>query len=443
MAAHEKVRFRERRRPLLINPGKGCATFQRFNGDPLNEGTRWSEEGPLEFPPAEKEVADRYLPCTVAYCRWFWEILEPQEGRFDWSMVERSLETARKRGQTLQVRLMPHGSVNQPQLPEWYQDKYPTALGGKKASGKYVEANYDDAEYFDTWGKVIHEFAARFDGHPDLESVDMAFIGPWGEGAGEISEAQVDRFVDLYFDVHKKTALLANTDGYQLECGIGRGAGWRCDCFGDLGFFGRKWNHTYDAYPKAVVQAGAQERWRTQPVVFETCGVPLRWKESDFDLDFILQQGYKYHCSVFMPKSNPLPEDYMEPLAEFCDRIGYRFALRQATWERKAKKGGDMEFSMWIENTGIAPVYRDYKLALRIKQDQGETVLPLDADVRTWLPGDAWIEDLLRLPESLGTGDTMLYAGLVDPEKLEPQVHFAVEEAEEDGWVPLGIVKIE
>ncbi len=98
---------------------------------------------------------------------------------------------------------------------------------------------------------------------------------------------------------------------------------------------------------------------------------------------------------------------------------------------------------MWIENTGIAPVYRDYILALRIKQNRTEVVLPLDADVRTWLPGDAWIEDLLRLPESLGTGEAMLYAGLVDPEELEPQVHFAVEEAEEDGWVPLGVVKVE
>jgi len=83
-----KKRFQERRSPLLTNPGKGCATFQRFNGDPLNEGTRWSEEGPLTFPPARCDVADGYLPCTVSYCRWFWNMIEPEPGRFDWSMIE-------------------------------------------------------------------------------------------------------------------------------------------------------------------------------------------------------------------------------------------------------------------------------------------------------------------------------------------------------------------
>ena len=31
---------------VLVNPGMGVQTFQRFNGDALNAGLRWSEEGP-------------------------------------------------------------------------------------------------------------------------------------------------------------------------------------------------------------------------------------------------------------------------------------------------------------------------------------------------------------------------------------------------------------
>jgi len=438
---HEKVRFQERRTPLLTNPHKGCATFQRFNGDPLNEGLRWSEEGPLTFPPADREIAENYLPCTISYCRWFWDVLEPEEGKFDWNMVENALQTARERGQTLQVRLMPHGSANQPELPRWYQTKHTTRMGGKK-DRQYLEAAYDSPEFLATWGRVISEFGARFDSHPDLESVDIAFIGPWGEGAGDISNAQIDRFVDLYVDAHKQTPLLINIDGYQFPCGIQRGAGWRCDCFGDLGFFGRKWNHTYDYYPMAVVKAGAQDRWQTQPVTFETCGVPGTWKEHGFDLDFILRQGYKSHCSIFMPKSNPIPEDYLQPLAEFCDRIGYRFALRQATWTPRVQQGADLEISMWVENTGIAPIYRDYTLALRLEQDRGEAILPIPVDIRTWMPGDAWIETSLPLPANLGSGETRLYAGLIDAEMQQPRVRFAVEESTEEGWVPLGTMKI-
>ncbi|MFC1525697.1 DUF4832 domain-containing protein [Candidatus Latescibacterota bacterium] len=438
---HHKRRYVERRDPLLTNPHKGCATFQRFAGDPLNDGTRWSEEGPLSFPAADREVAEGYLPSPVSYCRWFWEVFEPEEGSIDWSVVEGALATAAARGQTLQVRLMPHGSQKQPQLPGWYRDKYPTREGGKKRGQSYVEAIYDGPEYLETWGRVIADFGERFDGHPTLESVDIAFIGPWGEGAGEISEAQVERFVDRYAVAHPVTPLLINTDGYQFPCGIRKGAGWRCDCFGDLGFFGRKWNHTYDFYPMAAVKAGAQDRWQTRPVTFETCGVPASWKEQDFDLDFILRQGYKFHCSVFMPKSNPIPEEYVDPLAAFCDRIGYRFVLRQTTWERKVARGGRMGLTMWIENTGVAPIYRPYQLALRVQAGEADLVLPLGVDAQDWQPGDAWIEKALRLPDSL-TGTARLAVGLVHPDTQEPRVRFAVEETDDQGWVPVGETEI-
>ena len=31
---------------VLVNPGMGIETFQRFNGQSLNEGVQWSEVGP-------------------------------------------------------------------------------------------------------------------------------------------------------------------------------------------------------------------------------------------------------------------------------------------------------------------------------------------------------------------------------------------------------------
>ena len=34
---------------VLVNPGIGFTTFQRFNGDRLNEGLNWTEEFPIEY----------------------------------------------------------------------------------------------------------------------------------------------------------------------------------------------------------------------------------------------------------------------------------------------------------------------------------------------------------------------------------------------------------
>ena len=33
---------------VLVNPGMGITTFQRYNGEPLYPGLRWSEAGPTE-----------------------------------------------------------------------------------------------------------------------------------------------------------------------------------------------------------------------------------------------------------------------------------------------------------------------------------------------------------------------------------------------------------
>jgi len=446
-----KSRPREMKVPLLSNPGKGCATFQRFNGDPLNTGEAWSEEGPLSFPATDESIADAYLPSTVSYCRWFWDVLEPERGKINFDMITGALETARARGQTLQVRLMPFGSYKQPQLPGWYREKFTVRKAQPEwASKSYLEPDYDSAEYYETWGRIIAEFGRKFDGHPDLESVDVAFIGPWGEGAGNPEHGMVDRFVDLYVKSHPKTPLLINSDGYQFPCGIVRGCGWRCDCYGDLR--GRKeaasgeylsWNHTYDFYPSAVARARAADTWKTRPVTFETCATPRAWKNKWFagmeDLDFIIRQGLKFHASVFMPKSCPIPPEYMAPLARLCDSMGYRFVLRQALWEARARRGESWEAEFWIENTGTAPVYREYRLALRI----GGTVLPLADEVRSWLPGDAIVSVKAGLPSGVNTGGMKLSAALVQPGGDKPVIRFANEGADADGWLPLGEVVIE
>ena len=33
---------------VLVNPGIGFTTLNRFNGDPLNEGTKWTEGYPIK-----------------------------------------------------------------------------------------------------------------------------------------------------------------------------------------------------------------------------------------------------------------------------------------------------------------------------------------------------------------------------------------------------------
>ena len=73
---------------VLVNPGMGIQTFQRYNGDALNTGTDWSEEGPTG---ALKQGASDFPKSTIAYCRWFWRVMEPTPGNYDFTMIEKAL----------------------------------------------------------------------------------------------------------------------------------------------------------------------------------------------------------------------------------------------------------------------------------------------------------------------------------------------------------------
>ena len=53
---------------VLVNPGMGIETFQRFQGQPLNEGVRWSEVGP-EAPGADASAAAAHASAVAE--EWF------------------------------------------------------------------------------------------------------------------------------------------------------------------------------------------------------------------------------------------------------------------------------------------------------------------------------------------------------------------------------------
>jgi hypothetical protein len=434
----------------LANPHKGCCTFQHFNGDPLYPGTKWSEEGPLEFPAATEPVAPGYLPCTVAYCRWFWRVLEPEQGRYDFSMIDGALETCRARGQTLAVRLMAFGSHGQPTVPDWYASRFPMAEYAPHRARTIVAPIHDSPEYLEHWGNLIREFGRRYDGNPLLESIDVAFIGPWGEGAGECSRGRCREFADLWREAFPTTPRIALIEGPQLVEGVRTGAGWRCDCFGDLRETGSPhvpghvaWNHMFDCIPQELAIAGAQEAWRIGPVHMEACGVPMHWFRGEWDLDFIIEQGWKYHTTYFMPKSTALPEPWIPRLSQFCRRLGYRFVFRQAIFIASTERPGSFRLQAWIENVGVAPLYRRYDLVLRLRHSGGEDVIPIgDVDVRQWVPGDVWLDRVIDLPPGFRPGWAEAAVGLVDPVTREARVRFANKEAFSDRWLSLGPVQL-
>ncbi|MGO9240617.1 MAG: DUF4832 domain-containing protein [Bryobacteraceae bacterium] len=429
---------------VLVNPNMGIQTFQRYNHQTLFEGTRWSEVGP------EAAVADAPGPVdfpasSVAYLRWFWYQLEPERGHYRWEILDTALEEARKHNQALAIRLMPYDQSSP--LPEWYRNSGARrANKPSDADGKIWSPDASDPLYISAWSALVREAGKRYDGHPYLDSVDISTAGYWGEGWGPyLPEWPIHKaLIDVYFEAFPRTPLLMNFDQLDaLAYALSRGAGWRLDCWGDMGRPGHpNWAHMFDLYPEQVARAGAQEVWRHAPVSLEACGVPGTWKKWGFELKPIFDQALRWHVSTVNIKSTAIPPEWKAAFEEFQKQMGYRFALRRFEHPAQARAGTMAPISMWWFNAGVAPVYREYQLALELRSagHAARTVLPVD--VRKWLPGDSVYESTVYVDDALPPGNYRVRVALLDPRTGLPAVRLAIEGRQNDGWYDVSGIEI-
>jgi hypothetical protein len=430
---------------VLVNPGRGFETFQRFEGDAGNPGMGWSEEGPLgKLEPAAR--AGDSPASTVSYCRWFWEKLEPEPGKVDWGILDSALREARAHHQTLAIRLMPYDQKHP--LPEWYRKS-----GARRANqptdkdGDIWQPDFADPLYLKYWSALVAAAGERYDGHPDLESVDISSVGYWGEGWSPYMPAfEVQKkLIDIWLEAFTRTPLLMNFDEEKaLAYGTQHGAGWRLDCWGDMrSSTGARWSHMLDRYPEQVVRAGIQDVWQRSPVSLETCWVPAFWKQSGWDLDYILGQALRWHVSSVNLKSSPIPPEWRQAFVDFEKKMGYRFILRRLEYPRAAPAGSMQPIHMWWLNAGVAPVYRRYDLAIELRSAAGSELIKLPVDVRKWLPGDAVFDGNIYVPGTLKPGDYRVRVALLDPHSHQPVIQLANEGLQSDGWYDFGVLTIQ
>lgn len=101
-----------------------------------------------------------------------------------------------------------------------------------------------------------------------------------------------------------------------------------------------------------------------------------------------------------------------------------------------------MPVHMWWLNAGVAPIYRDYKLALHLQSSAGNAILQVPATLTEWLPGDAVVDQSLYIPEDLPPGTYKVRVGILDPQSGKPAIRLGIEGRQEDGWYDLGTVVV-
>lgn len=415
---------------VLYNPGMGLADFH-FG---------------FEHPPS----TDQHPRQTVAYFRWSWSDLEPEEGRYAFEFVDRIISQAKAKGETLAFRIMTEYKTGS---PAWLLHK---GVGSVPVGGGAFP-DYNNPTFLLHHEKLIKAFGKRYAGSPDIDHVDIGSVGCWGEwntACCQGVEAQCKQYfpaednrikiTEWYLKYFSGTPLVMLKGG-PLKYAVSRGAGWRGDCFGDYGYFSSTWNHMEHVYTPALQDPTIEHAWKIAPVQFEVCGVMQDWYEKGFDIDLILKKGLEWHVSVLNAKSSPIPVEWRPRIDEFLTKMGYRFVLRQITHAAEARPGRTLPLRSRWDNIGVAPIYHDWPLAYRLRSAEDQVVARWTsaAQLRRWLPGAQHeVEDVVTLPENVPDGSYVLDVAILDQGGHAPFVDLAIEGKRQDRWYPISTVVI-
>jgi hypothetical protein len=200
-------------------------------------GYTWEENGPALPVQCGQESLEHAIEkmaslpfVDVLYIRCDWRDVQASPGKLQLSPVwEATFDAAKRHNLGVGFRIQLSSPNIQPQklsLPDFLREKVPVVNIGHNSKAHRVdfdfyEPRYDSPEFQKAFIELNELLAARFEGEPHLEFMDLMMYGFWGEGhTNDISNPFPDyltaertfvRMTDLQIETWKKTPLAVNT----------------------------------------------------------------------------------------------------------------------------------------------------------------------------------------------------------------------------------------
>ena len=427
----------------VSNPYIGFTSYQRFRGNPLFSDivvrpdggmleTERTECYPVSAEAAlKKESESGFYPDTeVAYIRILWKDFEPQRKKYNYALIADILKKAKERGQTVMFRLIPHSTRASDDVPEWLKRMIPCP---ERPEGKRVKDSPLDPLWLRLFGEAIEALGNAFDSDPTLDVVDLSITGAWGEGhrVADYPEEALQTLADTYARAFPNTRLIGQVAAPWLNNYLNaiHPCAWRGDGTGDP-------KHMEVIYPAAAEMM--PDLWKKAPVSFESYWWLGEWERHGWDIDEIIESTLSWHVSTFNGKSFPIPEKWREKIEYWRSKMGYHFLLSEASYPVKAKAGERVPFTLKIANRGVAPIYNDIPLRVRLR-GTNDYFFTTDVDVREWLPGEHEVKFDLALPADLPVGE--YDAAITLSGEGTPLVKWETQ-GEEEGFLTIGPIAV-
>lgn len=378
----------------LNNPSMGW-TCHFYSNIPTNYGSKLEPSDTLEDFPG----------VTTVYLRVPWAYLEPEEGQFNWALLDTPAQRFIANGKRVAFRLTCSENWVNFATPEWV--KKAGAKGvfyefGKGPSEKETlwDPDFGDPIFLEKLDHFLAAMAARYNGNPNVAFIDIGSYGMWGEGhtlmSSQVPEDKALEIIKKHINLHvkhfTKTQLCISDDvaGHnkpgrhfpETDYAISKGVTLRDDSI------------LVQPPPNSWYHAEmAQEFWPRWPVILEHehYGSSLERKAWG-DGSLLLKAIEDYHASYL--SIHWWPHEFLaanRPIIERINRrIGYRLQVIKASWPRVATIGEPFEFQSTWANAGVAPCYPGGYLTVTLKDEKGGIVAVLSdehADMRTLKPG--------------------------------------------------------
>jgi len=352
---------------------------------------------------APSDTLDDFPGLTAIYMRLPWSYIEPNEGQFNWSVVDGPSQRWIDKGKKVTFCFTCCESWLRYATPEWVKKAgakgyYFDHAKGLIENGPCWEPDYDDPIFMEKLDKFLAAAAARYDGNPDVAFIDMGSFGVWGEGHTYWSTrlaypaSTICRHIDLHLKHFKKTLLAANDD-FSLQ--VGKDTADTPKVVKQKEFeqlLPMQMTETIDyAFKKGMTlrddsilvnggknayfhEAMAQPFWPRLPVILESDHFGgSRDRGAWGDGSRYLQAVEDYHASY--ASIHWWPREFLAQNRELVNQInmklGYRLQLVEASWPAEITVGSNFTFTSKWRNAGVAPCLPGGYIALTLKDGKG------------------------------------------------------------------------
>jgi Domain of unknown function (DUF4832)/Beta-galactosidase len=187
---------------ILLNPGKGWVVY----GMPTEQ--------------TAKTIAN----ASVGYTRYNWSQIEPEEGKYNWAIIDKNLAAWKAVGKLFAFGIM-NANTSDPLYtyvtPAWvFQDGAASVkiqtysdISGREIA-QYIPV-WDDPIFLHKLQDFLIALGHRYDGNPEIAYIDIRSYGNWGvqnvndlPHSVALTPAGVQTHIQLYQNAFKHTQLL-------------------------------------------------------------------------------------------------------------------------------------------------------------------------------------------------------------------------------------------